>query len=363
MRYPGANVAHQRRHESASRNWVAAKLALLKDYEFAGAFDPDARYGAPIYFVPDETLVGLPQARKLGIYAEDDLFGGVVPYPFIATKTITHPLVGAEASAPEGWSHAFGTRVRDAVFPGFSAFTVHDARIAAQRILERGPARIKPGRGIGGHGQKVVSSTDELEALLGALDPPAVSSDGIVIEWNLAEVTTYSVGQVRVSDLVASYCGTQRMTTNAAGVEVYGGSDLTVVRGGYGALSRVDFAPEARLAIEQARKYDAAAFEEYPGFLASRRNYDVAQGVDGAGRRCSGVLEQSWRIGGASPAEVTALEAFRADPELRLVRASAAEVYGEAQVPREAVVLFSGADERVGRITKYVVVEPYGDAS
>lgn len=363
MRYAGASAANQRTHESASREWVAAKLAALKGYEFGGEYDPQARYGGRLYLVPNETLVGVELAHELGIHSEDDLFGGVVPYPFIATKTITHPLVAADATAPDGWSHAFGARVKDAVFPGYSAFTLADARIAAERVLARGVARIKHGRGIGGMGQEVVSSAAELDAVLDAIDPAELYRDGIVVEWNLDEVTTYSVGQVRVAGLVASYCGTQRVTENSTGAQVYGGSDLIVVRGDYDALPGLDIAPEARLAVQQARKYDAAAAEEFPGFLASRRNYDVAQGLDGEARRCSGVLEQSWRIGGASAAEAAALEAFRADPAIRVLRASTFEVYGEAKIPPRAVVQFSGRDEHTGPISKYTVVEGYGNPS
>jgi hypothetical protein len=53
---------------------------------------------------------------------------------------------------------------------------------------------------------------------------------GLVIEENLSEVTTYSVGQVRVADLVESYYGTQRLTQDSCGARVYGGSDHVVVR-------------------------------------------------------------------------------------------------------------------------------------
>jgi hypothetical protein len=95
----------------------------------------------------------------------------------------------------------------------------------------------------------------------------------------------------------------------------------------------------------------------------SRRNYDVAQGLDAAGRRRSGVLEQSWRVGGASGAEIAALEAFRADPALRLVRASTHEVYGEgaAPPPPGAAVYYRGTDEQVGPLAKYALVEPRAD--
>jgi hypothetical protein len=119
--------------------------------------------------------------------------------------------------------------------------------------------------------------------------------------------------------------------------------------------------PEARLAIAQARAYDEAATACFPGLLASRRNYDVAQGTGSAGRR-SGVLEQSWRIGGASGAEIAALEAFHADPTLAAVRASTVEVYGACEPPPKATVYFRGTDEDVGMITKYTLVEPHGHA-
>ncbi len=116
--------------------------------------------------------------------------------------------------------------------------------------------------------------------------------------------------------------------------------------------------------MAQACAYDAAASACFPGLVVSRRNYDVAQGLDAAGRRQSGVLEQSWRVGGASRAEIAALEAFRADPAQRVVRASTVEVYGESAMPPppHATVYFRGIDGRVGPLTKYALVEPHADA-
>ena len=351
----------EREHERASRTWVAKRLAALKRYRYGGEYDRHARYEEPLYFVPNDTIVGVEHARTLGIAGEGDLFGGVVPHPYIATKTITHPLVSPDACAPEGWSDTFASRVKDAVFPGYAAFSAEDARIAAQRVLARGSARIKLGRGIGGLGQQVITSIAALDALLEDIDGAALRRDGLVVEWNLDHVTTYSVGQVRLANLQASYCGTQRTTRNAEGLEVYGGSDLLIVRGGFEALREVELTAQARLAVEQARKYDAAAQEEFPGVIVSRRNYDVAHGVNGHARPCSGVLEQSWRIGGASAAEVAALERFLEDPELHAVRASTVEVYGATQVPAGALVQFSGEDPHTGPITKYTMVEPYAN--
>ena len=106
--------------------------------------------------MPDDTLIGVDLARRLGIYDEQDLFGGIVPHPFVATKTITHPLVDRTADAPDGWSHDLGDRLRDVVLFGFTAFSRQDARRAGILVLERGAARIKPSCGIGGRGQAVV---------------------------------------------------------------------------------------------------------------------------------------------------------------------------------------------------------------
>jgi len=348
-------------HEVAARVAVARSLAALKEFGFGGGYDPALQHDRPLYFVPSETLSG-EEAARLGIRGANDLFGGVVPYPFVGTKTITHPLAGRDAARPEGWSEAFPQRVHSVVLPGFAAFTRADALKAAQRLLERGPVRLKHGRGIGGKGQAVAKDTLELAATLEALDVAELARCGLVLEPSLDEEATYSVGQVRVDGLCASYCGTQKTTTDNHGQPAYGGSDLVIVRGGYGALLETKLEKNMAMAVRQAMAFDAAA-EEFPGLFASRRNYDVLRGRDARGRWHCGVLEQSWRIGGASGPEVAALEAFRADPGLRAVRARSTEAYGEhAEPPRGARVHFSGVDPQVGPLVKYTIVEPHGTA-
>jgi hypothetical protein len=341
---------------------MARRLAALKRYDFAGAYDAATAYDGPLYFVPSHTLVGIDAACKLGIRTVDDLFGGVVPYSFVATKAITHPRVGPHAFVPTGWSDRMPSRVTDSVLFGFSAFTVEDARTAAALVLERGVARVKPACAVGGRGQSVITALGELDDALHAIDPQELSRDGVVVERNFDEITTYSVGQVQVADLLASYCGTQRVARDNGGVDVYGGSDLVVVRGDYDAILALDHSADIRAVVGHARIYDAAAREEFR-LIASRRNYDVACVTDSDGTRRAGVLEQSWRIGGASPAEIMALEAFRADPQLAAVRACCTEIYGDDQVaPPNAVVHFRGVDDRVGPLIKYTTVEAYGNS-
>jgi hypothetical protein len=182
-----------------------------------------------------------------------------------------------------------------------------------------------------------------------------------VLEPELFETTTYSVGEVRVRGLRASYCGTQCMTSDNQGDPAFGGSALIVARGGLDALCAMPLGGEMQAAIRQARAFDAAT-AEFHGLFASRRNYDVLRARDTRGEWHCGVLEQSWRIGGASGAEVAALEAFEADPALAAVRACSTEVYGGAPLPRGAIKHFDGIDARVGRLTKYTVVEAYEPA-
>jgi hypothetical protein len=70
------------------------------------------------------------------------------------------------------------------------------------------------------------------------------------------------------------------------------------------------------------------------------------------------VLEQSWRIGGASPAEIFALAAFLERPELQQVQASTHEYYGEALPPVGAICLYQGEESELGPMSKYVRVVP-----
>ena len=322
-------------------------------YEFAGDYDDTCAYRQALYFVPSCTLVGCDTAARLGIRDERDLFGGVVPHPYVATKTITHPVIDGDAVKPSGWCPRFTDAVADAVLHGYAAFTYEEAVRAGSRLLEQGTVRVKPALALGGRGQSVVNAVDELEAALGAIDAEEFASCGVVLEENLCDVTTYSVGQVSVAGIVASYFGTQETTFDNGGAEVYGGSDLVVARGDFEALLGLEWGTAVRCAVVKAQAYDRAACTNFAGFFASRRNYDVVLGTNSEGKSRCGVLEQSWRIGGASGAELAALEAFGADAGVRAVHARCIERYGEAVAPpTDALVSFRGVDEKVGFITK-----------
>jgi hypothetical protein len=347
-----------RTHEGITQRLLARAIAHLKGYDFAGYHDPDlpAAGGHHRFLVPDETLIGRERAATLHVRTLHDIFGGVVPHAFVRTKAITHPLVSARAARPPGWSDRFSARVSDAVLPGYTAFDRVDARAAAARLLTDGPVRVKRTTAAGGRGQWVATSPRDVDAALDEFEDTEIGEYGVVLEANLADVITYSVGHVTLDDVVVTYHGTQRETRDNSDRSVYGGSDLVVVRGGFDVLQRLPVAPQTRRAIALARTYDEAAHAEL-GVLASRRNYDVACGRDAKGRARSGVLEASWRIGGASGAELAAIARFRDDPGLSVLHASCVEAYGAGhEPPPRATIHFSGTDPAAGPMLCYAHV-------
>jgi len=347
-------------HDTLTKASLAAALARLLGIGHTHCLGDERVHGRP-YFVPADTLL-VTDAARLGIRRPGDLFGGVVPFPFVTSKVITHPLFNPDAAAPVGWSRRFVEQVADVVLEGYSAFSVADARRAGLRLLSSGALRLKRATGVGGAGQSVVMHRDELEATLAGLNDDELRRDGLVLERNLNEVNTHSIGQVQAGPWRVAYFGRQHLTRNHHGHEVYGGSSLHVVRGDLEDLLRHELPDDVRIATEQASAYHRAALAAFPGMFASRCNYDVAQGVDDTGAHRSGVLEQSWRIGGASGAEMAALQAFSEQPSLRWVDASTHEIYGDGvPVPAHAQLHFDGVDAEVGRLVKYAVVDGHGD--
>jgi hypothetical protein len=357
-------VAHSVRpdapqHEVQTNKALARWLAQILGCKFGGSYDPDKHRGRELYLLPTQTIVGTASAQQLGIKGPEDLWGGFVEHDFICTKAISHGLRSHLAHAPQGWSPLFSERVRNVVLDGLSVFALEDARPAAEHLLYSGPIRMKPVHACAGRGQEVIKSLDAFDEILSRPDIAKQFSEGVVLEQDLSDVVTHSVGQSFIGDKVLSYCGDQYLTKDAHGEDVYGGSNLLVVQGGYEELLALELPDDVRLAIEQAQVFDSAADEAYPRFYASRRNYDIVQGLDSNGKNRSGVLEQSWRMGGASSAEVAALQSFVNDPGMRAIRVSSVETYIDQPLPADAIEVYRGPAENSEFLLKYVTVKSY----
>ncbi|MGE5162705.1 MAG: DUF3182 family protein [Sphingobacteriales bacterium] len=342
-------------HERVTLFKVAQIIAEFKGVKCAGRYDHAHPPLGNVYFVPDDSLM-LDEAFDRGIHSENALYGGVVPYAFVKTKAVTHDIVSPTAIKPNGWLHVFADTAREVVLPGYTVFSADDARIAGGRLLPRGPIRVKEPLGDGGYGQTVIRTAGDLDAFLENFSAQKLAGYGLVLETNLRSVVTRSVGHITLCGATIAYHGTQRTVTNNAGRSVYGGSHLVCVRGGWDALEHLPMDAQTHLAVVQARSYDRA-INKYPGFFASRRNYDVGQGIDGQGQWRSGVFEASWRSGGASTAELAAFVALARDPTLQVVEASAVKEFGRLRkAPLGAIVHFQGDDPQDGPILRYTIV-------
>src|SRR5215467_12224743 len=108
-----------RRDQKVMLDVDARAIAKLKGYDFGGHHETARDYSVPVFFVPDDTLLQ-DEALSLGIRCVQDLYGGVVPYPFVKTKAIT-----TNSSTVMCSSHTVG-------------------RAASPKKFARGPCRVIP---------------------------------------------------------------------------------------------------------------------------------------------------------------------------------------------------------------------------
>ncbi|WP_243042410.1 DUF3182 family protein [Dyella sedimenti] len=332
-------------HETAAHHWVTRRLGRR--------LVPDGRY-----LVPSDTL-DAAQASELDIHGVDQFFGGIVPYPFVGTKLMSHPLVASRASAPPGWRHRHPDRLSGLVVPGWGAFSLADLHEAAGRLFRGGSIRIKLAQARGGRSQWVVQDEAALRLLIERESALATGlASGIVVERDLREPVTMSVGYVVLPAFSLSYLGYQRAARDRHGIARYGGSRLRCARGGLSLFLETLADPRERLALAQAMAYHEAMLEAFPELVVSRANYDVIQGYDAKGHWHSGVLEQSWRIGGASPAEIVAAELL-ASAGRQPVEVAYVECYeADAAPPAGAEAIYRAPSPSGGTPTlTYVKVE------
>ena len=302
-------------HEARTRTGIATKLAELKGFEFAGEYDRGTRYGGSVVF---------RAKRRAGGHRS----GGGARHPRRGRSVRRR---GPSCLRGDKGDHASAVRRAGARSRGLGpgvpasggrrgarrirAFEPEDALRAGASLLERGPVRVKRATGIGGRGQYVVKGTDDLAEVLGAIDADELSTSGVVIEENLDEVTTYSVGQVRVGRSrrhLLRHAAADDATTGAqksTAAPTCSSCEATSTRCCASRWRNPSGSRSRRPASTTPLPTRASPGSSLRGAITTWCRGSMR--ADGSAR---GVLEQSWRIGGASGAEIGALEAFRADP-------------------------------------------------
>ncbi|SEO32066.1 Protein of unknown function [Paracoccus alcaliphilus] len=342
-------------HVRTSHDALVRRLASYLGLDYKGPFEKVPAAMPDWYLAPRETLCG-ENWRPPSIA---HFFRGWTRDPLLATKAVVHPALPNARRLPPAWPSGFGALVRDLTLRGVTVFDANDAVLAGRNLLGLSRViRLKLAAAEGGQDQHIVNSPSELEGVLNDISPSTLAT-GLVIEENLARVTTLSVGQINMPDQVISYVGRQTNTKDNHGNDAYGGSCLLVIRGGLAQLLEQSLPAAAREAIGKAAEFDRRAQADLDEVMASRRNYDIAIGITHHGRSRCGLLEQSWRIGGASGAEILALEVLASRPEANAVRASTTERYGYDQRDPSPLdfVIYHDEDPRVGPLLKTAKVE------
>ncbi len=341
-------------HERATHAWVCSEIARLLGARDGGLGDsaiPDEDAECRTLHVPDDTLT-IEQAQALGIDDAGGLLGGIVPHAFVATKVIGHPLISDTAAHIDGWNQALATALVPATLPGYTVFSREDALHALDLLLAEGGVRLKLPTGVGGNGQWRITGAAALLQALDTLPEEYLRTHGAVLERNILQPVTHSVGELSVAGIQIAYYGTQCSVRNVQGDEVYGGSSLHVHRGSLEALLATTLPPLQRRVVEQACRYDRCIVAATAGLHISRRNYDVVSGEDAHAGSVCGVLEQSWRIGGATPAELAAIACFHQHASRHWVRASTHEIYA-GEPPADAQVYYRATQPGAGPRYKY----------
>src|SRR3954464_15943272 len=121
-------------------------------------------------------------------------------------------------------------------------------------MLTRGRRVLKKPARASGRDQTVVATWNELDAVLEKVTEDEMVLYGLVLEENLRQVRTLSIGEIAIGSVRLRGHGTQRTVRDNEGRPVYGGSDLVCVRRAGEALDALPMVPERYGAVVAAKR-------------------------------------------------------------------------------------------------------------
>lgn len=301
------------------RNGLVAEY--LADYFGVAYLSADAGGGPKgenVYYVPPVTQAR-DNANKSYIEHVDDFYGLLVENIGHVHKAILHTTTSQ--SVPSFYSHHFACSVSELVVPGLTVFTKEEALFAHKIMQNRAgkEVRLKYPDKSDGRDQFSIVNREHLAGILGSVDEREVVEKGLVLETNVRDVETVSVGYCVLGDQTYSFIALQKNDIAPEdGRDRYVGALVRVVKGNVSSLRSVAKNSKEEKAIEACVKFDA----QYSYFepVASRISYDYLHGYDDKGNLMSGVTDITGRLGGTCPALVMSVMEYKENPRLKVVQ-------------------------------------------
>lgn len=297
------NLYYRNRNGNTARE-LARYFSLPYQEEDKGEFRREAVYTVP--------AVTLDSNRTKSFLAEaiEDFYGTRVEHLGHVGKAILHPLIG-EANS-KFYSVEFAKCVADYTLPGFSFFTVEAGSEAFRRLCGQ-EARLKLTTESDGHGQFVITNETELLRTLDKFDPTKINEEGLILEPNLREPFTISVGYTILGSVPYSFVAHQKNDVTLDDRNRYLGAHVLVLKGTLGDLSKlVSLSEDEQEAIAKACRFNEAY--AYLNPIASRLSFDCLFGQTQRGERLSGITDITGRLGGTCPALTLAANKLKTRP-------------------------------------------------
>ena len=302
---------------------VGKHLAEIQGTVFSGEYTDTPKASTDKFYVPAKTLP-ISIAENLGIVTSEDLYGGVVEHAIFATKSVLHPTLYSNSPAPGIYPRNFASVLteRNLVLPGYTTFdsSQQEAFQIFNLLREQGfVVRLKEPDQSDGDGQAVISDTQYLRNLLDRYPGEVIFQKGLILETNVQNGKTVSIGQTSITGKDYTHIAFQK-DIRQNGRTIYGGATMMIFKGNLeNLIQNYAFDPDVTIALKQSYQIHQAYGELDPKL--SRASYDVLQGFDSKGNFLSGVTDQTFRLGGSSPAEVLAIEYLNNKPDINFVDA------------------------------------------
>ena len=274
--------------------------------------------GRSIYYVPPTTQVK-EQTTPLGIETPQDFYGLTIENINQVGKAVLHESISK--SVPGFYSSFFARAVKDLVLPGVTVFSREDLGKGFELLKKKGlfSIRLKPPDKSDGHGQHALKDIGHLKKLLVDVKDEEIVSKGLILEVNLKEAKTISVGFATLGKDTFSFIALQKNDiAKEDGRNRYLGAHARIVRGEMQELTGVVENEVEQSALETSIKF----YDKYRLFnpIASRLSFDFLYGYDSKGNLLSGVTDITGRLGGTCPAITLSALEFKNHPSLSAIR-------------------------------------------